>query len=243
VVAATPLWAACSGSSPLPSATQRDGGGDPVDASRATDGGSQSSPESSAPASPEAGGSDDSSAPADAAETGARETGAQETGAGAPEGGTSDASADAGTTQVMEATFYGWDDNSPPGNAIAYPKSAGYPTVHDAAGGTGTYADPITFATDPTELPPGTILYAPFIQKYLVMEDSCGQCETDWASGQWHIDIWMNSNGTEQASSLFACEDTWTQSSTPILMSPAPGLTVSTTPLFDPSTNTCSTSP
>jgi 3D (Asp-Asp-Asp) domain-containing protein len=226
----------------VPPSDQGQDGGKPLDASRAADSASQASPESSVPAAPEAGQSDGSSTPVDAAETGARETGAPEAGGG-PEGGAVDASADAGTTQAMEATFYGWDDNSPPGNAIAYPKSAGYPTVHDAAGGTGTYADPITFATDPTELPPGTILYAPFIQKYLVMEDVCGQCETDWASGQWHIDIWMNSNGTEQASSLFACEDTWTQSTTPILMSPSPTLTVDTTPLFDPSTNTCSTSP
>ena len=66
------------------------------------------------------------------------------------------------------------DDNSPPGNAISYP------TIHSSAGGVGTYADPITFATDKKEYPPGTILYVPFIEKYVIMEDDCVQCDSDW---------------------------------------------------------------
>jgi len=151
--------------------------------------------------------------------------------------------AGSGTTQALEMTFYGWDDNSPPGNAIAYPKNAGYPTVHDGAGGTGTYADPITFASDPNEFPVGTIVYAAVIDKYLVMEDACGQCETDWTSGIWHIDVWMNSNGTENADDLFHCEDQWTQSTTSVVIGPPDGLTVTTAPLFDPSTNACRTTP
>jgi len=104
-----------------------------------------------------------------------------------PDAGPSDAATQdaptgdaANTTIPMEVTFYGWADNSPPGNAIAYPANGGQPTIHNAAGGTGTYADPITFATAPTEFSPGTRLYVPFIEKYVVMEDSCGQCTTDW---------------------------------------------------------------
>jgi 3D (Asp-Asp-Asp) domain-containing protein len=153
------------------------------------------------------------------------------------------ATGEAGTTVSMEVTFYGWADNSPPGNAIAYPMNGGYPTVHDAAGGTGTYADPITFATDPTELAPGTRVYAPFIEKYLIMEDSCGQCETDWSSHARHIDVWMNSDGTEDPTDLENCEDQWTQTSTPVEIDPPQGRTVTTNPLFVPATNTCRTSP
>ena len=113
--------------------------------------------------------------------------------------GSSDADADsrqdAGESMSVYATFYGWADNSPPGGAIAYPKSDGYPTVHDTAGGAGTYADPITFATDESEFPVGTILYVPFIEKYVVMEDDCVECDSDWTSAhKWHIDLWMNSN-------------------------------------------------
>ena len=40
-------------------------------------------------------------------------------------------------TQAVYMTFYGWPDNSPPGDAIAYAKSDGFPTVHNGAGGTG----------------------------------------------------------------------------------------------------------
>jgi hypothetical protein len=151
---------------------------------------------------------------------------------------------EAGTTYTMEVTFYGWADNSPPGNAISYPKNGGFPTVHDAAGGTGTFADPITFATDKSELAPGTRVYVPFIEKYLVMEDDCAQCDSDWSgSMKRHIDVWMNSNGTESSNALIMCEDQWTQSAAMVEVNPPAGRTVTTDPLFDPSTNVCRTSP
>jgi 3D (Asp-Asp-Asp) domain-containing protein len=143
-----------------------------------------------------------------------------------------------GVSVMMEVTQYGWDDNSPPGNAIAYP------TIHQTAGGTGTYADPITFATDQDEYPPGTILYVPFMEKYVIMEDDCVQCDSDWSKSMLrHIDVWMNSNGTEDANSLFSCEDSWTKTSTAVITSPPDNLEVTTAPLFDPSTNTCRTTP
>jgi hypothetical protein len=145
--------------------------------------------------------------------------------------------ANAGVSVTMEVTFYGWDDNSPPGNAISYP------TIHSSAGGVGTYADPITFATDKKEYPPGTILYVPFIEKYVIMEDDCVQCDSDWSSMMRHIDIWMNSDGTESSNSLFNCEDSWTMSSAQVVTSPPANLVVTTAPLFDPSTNTCRTTP
>ena len=155
-----------------------------------------------------------------------------------------DGSGDAAALMSVYVTFYGWADNSPPGGAIAYPMSDGYATVHDAAGGAGTYADPITFATDKSEFPVGTILYVPFIEKYVIMEDDCVECDSDWTSAhKWHIDVWMNSNGTESSSSLASCEDRWTRDSTPVEMGPPPGRTVTTAPLFVPSTNTCRTTP
>src|SRR5215470_19654007 len=58
--------------------------------------------------------------------------------------------AQAATTQQTFLTFYGWWDNTPPGNDIAYPK------IHSGAGGKGTFADPITFATSTAEMPKGT---------------------------------------------------------------------------------------
>ena len=153
-------------------------------------------------------------------------------------------SADAGRMQAVYMTFYGWPDNCPPGNAIAYPKNGNFPTVHDAAGGTGTYTDPITFATDRAEFPVGTLLYAAVIEKYLVMEDDCVECDSDWSgSMKWHIDVWMNSNATANGNAVQACEDQWTQTSTIVEVSPPPGRPVTTAPLFDTTTNTCRTTP
>jgi hypothetical protein len=149
-----------------------------------------------------------------------------------------------GMTLSVYATFYGWADNSPPGAAIAYPKSGGYPTLHETAGGAGTYADPITFATDKAELAIGTLLYVPFIEKYAIMEDDCAECDSDWTtSHRWHIDLWMNSNGTESASSLTSCEDRWTRTSTSVEVNPPADRVVATNPLFDPGANTCRTTP
>jgi hypothetical protein len=154
-----------------------------------------------------------------------------------------DGGGEAGMSYVMNVTFYGWADNSPPGNAIAYPKSDGFPTVHDVAGGTGTLTDPITLATDSSELAPGTLVYIPFIEKYLVMEDDCTECDADWANGmQRHVDVWMNSDGTENATALTACEDQWTRTAE-VEVDPPAGLPVTTSPLFDPSQNTCRSTP
>ena len=179
--------------------------------------------------------------------SGGRAGSAGHTGGGGHAGDAADGSAaDAPTvdTQAVYMTFYGWPDNSPPGGAIAYPKNGGFPTVHDAAGGTGTYDDPITFATDQAELPVGTRLFAPVIEKYLVMEDDCAECDTDWSSSQkWHIDVWMNSNGTDNSNAVLGCEDQWTQSTTVVEVNPPPGRPATAPPLFDTTTNVCRTSP
>jgi len=158
------------------------------------------------------------------------------------DGSTSDAAS--GRTQAVYLTFYGWPDNSPPGGAIAYPQNGGSPTVHNTAGGTGTYADPITFATDEAEFPVGTVLFAPVIEKYLVMEDDCAECDTDWSSSQkWHIDVWMNSNGADDSNAVLDCEDQWTRSTTVVEIDPPPGRPATAPPLFDTTTNLCRTSP
>jgi hypothetical protein len=80
-------------------------------------------------------------------------------------------------------TAYSWYDNTPPGSSqIAFSRSDGYPTLHDLAGGIGTYDDPITIAvghvvTDGKSTPdfaPGTRFYIPNIRKYFIVEDICG---------------------------------------------------------------------
>src|SRR5258705_11202427 len=96
----------------------------------------------------------------------------------------------AATTQQTFITFYGWWDNTPPGGDIAHPQ------IHSTAGGKGTFADPITFATASAELSPGTKVWVPRVGKYFIMEDSCQECEADWSGhgpnggpGLRHIDL------------------------------------------------------
>ncbi|HEX3261114.1 MAG TPA: hypothetical protein VHS35_21540 [Pseudonocardia sp.] len=91
--------------------------------------------------------------------------------------------------QQVEVTFYAAADNDPAGSAeIAYPNSR-----HTSAGGTGTYADPLSLATDPREIRPGVIVYYPTIQKYFVMEDDCAECIDDWSADRKpHVDLWMS---------------------------------------------------
>lgn len=75
-------------------------------------------------------------------------------------------------------TGYSYYDNTPPGSAtIAYPNAQ-----HKVAGGTGTYANPITLAVGwslvgKKEVPdyaPGTMFYLPVLRKYVRVEDQCG---------------------------------------------------------------------
>jgi hypothetical protein len=91
-------------------------------------------------------------------------------------------------SRKVEVTFYAAADNDPPGSAdIAYPNSR-----HAAAGGTGTFADPLSLATDPREIRPGVVVYYPPIRKYFVMEDDCAPCIDEWnANRNPHVDLWM----------------------------------------------------
>lgn len=162
----------------------------------------------------------------------------EDTGSAAVDTGTAkpDSGSVAPTLVTHEITFYGWPDNDPPGPAIAYPK------VHPSAGGVGTYEDPITFATATAEFPKGTILYVPYIKKYVIMEDLCAACTSDWSSGKRHIDIWMNSNASNTAK-LKNCQYAWTRPSEQVEIHPPPDREVTTAPLFDTSTAICRTTP
>jgi hypothetical protein len=151
----------------------------------------------------------------------------------------------ASTTTDFLVTLYGWPDNSPPGNAIAYPADEGYPTIHNVASGTGTYSDPITYATDQAELPIGTIVYYPYLHRYFIMEDDCTECDEDWTGngpdggpGLHHIDLWINGQNGDSGD-VINCEDALTQNSAPVIVDPPGNEPVDTTPLFDSATDTC----
>jgi hypothetical protein len=100
-----------------------------------------------------------------------------------------------GTALSVYVTFYGAADNDPPGSdAIAFPR------VHRTAGGTGTYADPVTFATRYHDMyPPGTRIYVPRLAKYFVMEDDC-ECRQPLN----HVDLWTGGLGDDRG--VLECE-------------------------------------
>jgi Ricin-type beta-trefoil lectin domain len=153
--------------------------------------------------------------------------------------------AQASTTRNFLVTLYGWPDNSPPGAAIAYPENGGYPTIHNVASGVGTYANPITYATDKSELAVGTIVYYPYLHRYFIMEDDCTECDEDWTgSGPdggpnlYHIDLWIGGqNGN--SNDVINCEDDLTQNSEQVIVNPPSTEPVDTTPLFNSSNNAC----
>jgi hypothetical protein len=153
--------------------------------------------------------------------------------------------AQASTSRNFLVTLYGWPDNSPPGNAIAYPKNGGYPTLHNVASGTGTYANPITYATDKSELKIGTKVYYPYLHRYFIMEDDCTECDQDW-TGQgpdggphlYHIDLWIGGQGGN-SNDVINCEDNLTQNSEKVIINPPSNESVDTTPLFNSSNNKC----
>jgi hypothetical protein len=140
-------------------------------------------------------------------------------------------------------TYYGWYDNTPPGCSTAY---AGCVT------GTGTYADPITFASDSKEFPVGTILYYPTVEKYFRMRDDCSECDADW-EGKGpdggprlrHVDLWIGGKGGKEWD-VIRCEDALTQNTTsgaplqtPVIVNPPSTLPTSTSPLFNSHSNSC----
>lgn len=112
------------------------------------------------------------------------------------------------TTVNATITFYGWPDNSPPGDKIAHP------VIHKRAGGDGTYCNPTTFATEKAndkEIPYGIKIYVPFIQQYFIREDLCAASGPKKGSGQngckklW-FDLWIGGDAQSKARYVIKCE-------------------------------------
>jgi len=118
-------------------------------------------------------------------------------------------------TVTATITFYGWPDNSPPGNAIAHP------VIHQVASGDGTYCNPTTFATERsnnTTIPYGTKIYVPFLKQYFVREDLCAASGPPVGSGYngcyklW-FDLWIGGDGKSNTHAVVRCERALTPNS------------------------------
>jgi hypothetical protein len=146
---------------------------------------------------------------------------------------------------AIAISFYSYADNAPAGTAIAYPQTSYSAAVHNSAGGTGTYADPVTLSSDIAEFPVGTRFYIASLQKYFVMEDDCPSCDQAWSANQSRlVNIWIGGNSSSSVATLGACESTLhnlvnTNGAWAYVNPPAAGLTVDTTPLFNTASNTC----
>jgi hypothetical protein len=112
------------------------------------------------------------------------------------------------TTVKATITFYGWPDNSPPGNQIAHP------VIHKHAGGDGTYCNPTTFATERSNnkrIPYGIKIYVPFLRKYFIREDLCAASGPPTGSGSngcyklW-FDLWIGGNAKSTPRDVIDCE-------------------------------------
>ncbi len=146
----------------------------------------------------------------------------------------------AGSVMTAYITGYGWPDNTPAGGAISNGK------IHSSAGGMGTYADPITVAVghsisggkDTLDYPAGTIFYMPFLHRYFIVEDTCGDgnspqngpCHTGYQGHPW-LDIWVGGQGASQ-SAVYACEDAVTDLHT-VIKDPASNYVVASGPVFN----------
>jgi hypothetical protein len=140
-----------------------------------------------------------------------------------------------GRPQATYITSYGYNDNDDGQGhfgtaAIAYPSSK-HPIATESS---GSFDDPVTFATDPRELAPPTLIYVPHVRKYFVMEDGCAECTVDWNNGQkWRTDLYMGPNNALQPEPALAdCEASITRNTT-IYINPGPGYPVDTQKMFD----------
>ncbi len=115
------------------------------------------------------------------------------------------------TPKTVQATitFYGWPDNSPPGNHISHP------IIHKVASGDGTYCNPTTFATERSNdkaIPYGIKIYVPFLKQYFIREDLCTTSGPPTGSGSngcyklW-FDLWIGGDAHSKAGAVIRCED------------------------------------
>ncbi|HEX2416618.1 MAG TPA: hypothetical protein VHJ83_00655 [Micromonosporaceae bacterium] len=110
-------------------------------------------------------------------------------------------------------TGYSYWDNTPPGSA-----TISHPRIHEVADGSGTYADPVTVAvghdmssgSDVLDWPAGTRFYLPYLKRYFIVEDTCGDgstpengpCHAGYPSpaGTW-LDVWVGGQNADQSAS------------------------------------------
>lgn len=142
--------------------------------------------------------------------------GAGDSGSGVDPGGVVPVVTGTESSVSAELTGYSWQDNTPPGSATICCE-----VLHSKAGGTGTYADPITTAVPGSggsgmEFPAGTRFYLPTLKRYVIVEDSGAT-----KMGLPHLDVWVGGQGHSKSDSD-ACMNSFTGKAT-IIKNPSAG--------------------
>lgn len=137
-------------------------------------------------------------------------------------------------------TAYGWPDNTPAGAVTTIMG------VNGTAGGTGTFASPITMATgfslaggkETDDYAAGTKFYDPNLRKYFVIGDTCGDgnspqtesCHLSEIKGTVQLDMWVNGKGGN-TQAVLNCEDSITRVGT-LIENPTPNYAVVSGSIF-----------
>ncbi|KAF2674466.1 hypothetical protein BT63DRAFT_10801 [Microthyrium microscopicum] len=132
----------------------------------------------------------------------------------------------------FQMTFYAWPDNDPPSADTAMNCGG----RNNVAGGTGTFDDPLTMAAEKGRFTNCQVVYAPYLKKYLRLEDTCAACTGDW------VDVWTGPNNGDAGAGLSECELSLTggdKADHPLVINPPNNLEVNSADLF--SSGQCNT--
>jgi hypothetical protein len=129
-------------------------------------------------------------------------------------------------------TGYSYQDNTPAGSA-----EVSHPILHKDAGGTGTYADPITVAVPGKGggiWAAGSRFYLPTVKRYVIVEDTGASAAPSGQDG--HLDMWIGGQGGTK-SATDACMDKITGKGIPATYNPPPNLPVIKGPVWNKTCN------
>jgi hypothetical protein len=134
-----------------------------------------------------------------------------------------------GPTKQMKIwlTGYSFQDNTPAGSA-----TVSHPILHKDAGGTGTYADPITVAVPGQGsgiFKAGSRFYLPTVKRYVIVEDTGASAPPSGQDG--HLDMWIGGQGGTK-SATDACMDKITGTNVPAVFNPTTTMPVTKGPVF-----------
>ncbi|HEY1968446.1 MAG TPA: hypothetical protein VGH89_10900, partial [Pseudonocardia sp.] len=110
-----------------------------------------------------------------------------------------------------------YQDNTPAGSA-----TVSHPILHKVAGGTGTYADPITVAVPGKGSgiwKAGSRFYLPSVKRYVIVEDTGASPAPSGDAG--HLDMWVDGQGGSKSASDKCMDQITTQSATAIYNPPS----------------------